>query len=280
MPVITISRQHGARASVVVTTLAEKKGLEVAYKRDIERHLRSIVGGFLAEKYSSETSPTFLDTVMYNMELWRGLLSEAIFSIANRGNVIIYGRGGSFILRGIPGVVHVLIVGNRKKRIQHIAETNQVSFLEAEEIIDEIEKRREGFHSHHFGESWPDPGNFDLTLNPLNIGMDRCADIISALVDTPSLSEDFRKRGRKMVAEKYVEVSAGNRIALFADLDHNFFDVSLRKGKEIVVTFYDVPAAVRKTAVSAVADFHRDFKVIQTDAGHPKAAKGTGSLTT
>jgi hypothetical protein len=276
MPVITISRQHGARASLVVSGLAERKGLKVAYKRDVEENLRNVVGSFLAAKYTSEKEPTFLDTIMYNMELWRGLLCETVLSIAKSGNVIIYGRGGWVILRDIPGVAHILIVGDRKKRIQHISRKNEITPHEAEEIIAEIEKKREGFYSHHFGETWTDPGNFDLILNPLSLGIDRCADIISSLTDMPSFADDFRKKGKKAMEERYVEVSAGNRITLAANLDHNFFDVSVRRGKTIKITFYDVPAAVREKAVSAVANFHKGFKVLQTKASLPKGTKGDG----
>ena len=274
MPVITISRQHGARASVVVDRLAKRKNLEVAYKRDIEKNLRGVVGGFLAVKYTRETGPSFLDTLLYNMELWRGLLCETVLQIAKKGNVLIYGRGGSVILRGVPGVIHLLIVGDRKKRIHHIARDNDVTLLEAEEIIEEIEKRREGFHSHHFGERWPDPGNFDLTLNPLNLGIDRCVDIVNSLSDLPSFSEEFDKRGKKEVEKRYVEISSENRISLAAELDHNFFSVSVRE-KVIYITFYDVPPQVREKAATAVAGTHRSFKVLQTVLNHPK-----GEVTT
>ncbi len=274
MPVITISRQHGARASVVVDRLAKRKNLAVAYKRDIEKNLRGVVGGFLAAKYTQETGPTFLDTVLYNMELWKGLLCETVLQIAKKGNVLIYGRGGSVILRGIPGVIHLLIVGDRKKRVHHIARDNEVTLLEAEEIIDEIEKRREGFYSHHFGERWPDPGNFDLTLNPLNLGIDRCVDIISSLSELPSIEAEFSKKGKKEMEKRYVEISAGNRISLAAELDQNFFSVSVRE-RVITITFYDVPPQTRERAVAAVAGYHRSFKVLQTMSSRSKGEVAT-----
>lgn len=273
MPVITISRQHGTRASVVVSKLAEKTGLKVAYRRDVEERLRGIVGTFLARKFTTEAEPSFFDTIFYNMPLWRGLLCESVTSIAREGNVIIYGRGASVILRDVPGVIHVLIVGDREKRIRWISEKHGISHVEAEEVIDSIERKREGFYSHHFGERWPDPGKYDITLNPHNLGIERCADILVSLSKIESISDDFKRKGKREIERRFIRVSSENRIVLATGLDHNLFDVEVEDEGTVDITFYDVPADVREKAVEAVRAFHKNLKVLQTTAPLSKAKK-------
>ncbi|MDH3258428.1 MAG: cytidylate kinase-like family protein [Deltaproteobacteria bacterium] len=261
MPVITISNQYGAGIEDVSEVLAALTGFRVIGKETIVKNLRNVVGEYLSEKFIAEQKPTFLDTYMYDMELWKGLISESLLFLSKEGKVILLGRGGSAILENVSGILHVLLVGNKAKRVELIAERENISPLEAESKIDKIDKLKAGFWKYHFGIDWPNPENFDIVLNPISLGFEYSGNVLGSLTKTLDLVSAFKKKGRGVIEKRYVQVSAINRVILSAGIGNILFDLSVSGDKRIKIRFGDVPAELRKKAIAAVAGFHKDYTV-------------------
>lgn len=261
MGIITISRQYGSGAEELTGLISESTGFQTVSKEEIEAKLQGFIGGFFAKKFTTEREPTFLDKYMYDMELWKGLLCEAVLFFAKHGSVILVGRGGSEILRDIPGTLRLLVIGEKDKRIDHVSDQENLSPMEAEEKINEVDSEIARFCKFHFGIDWPDPGKYDITFNPHNVGIERCAEIISTTTDQLDLATAMKRKGRKILEQRYTEISATNRIILSAGIDKNFFQVYVKDNKRIRIKFEDVPLEQRRTAIETVSKFHKGYTV-------------------
>lgn len=262
MAIITISRQYGSGAEELVEMLSETSGFQIVSKSEIEEKLQGFIGGFFAQKFTTEREPTFIDKYIYDMELWKGLLYEALLLSAKKGNVILLGRGGSEILKDTPGTLRLLIVGEKSKRIDYVSEKENLTPMDAEEKIDEVDSEIERFCKYHFGIDWPDPSKYDITFNFHNIGIERCAEIISTTTEKLDLPTAFKRDGRNILQRRYTEVSATNRIIHSAGIDKNLFQVIVKDDKRIRIKFEDVPPEQRAAAKKTVSIFHKGYSVI------------------
>lgn len=261
MPVITISNQYGAGIEEVLEPLSALTGFRVIERETIAKNLRNVVGEYLADKFIAEQKPTYMDTYMYDMELWKGLFSESLLFLSKEGKVILPGRGGGAVLRNVPGSLHVLLVGNKAARVELIAKRENISPLEAENKIDKIDKLKAGFWKYHFGIDWPNPEYFDIVLNPISLGFDHSGHVLGSLTKTMNLLSAFKMKGRGEIEKRYVKVSAINRVIMSTCIGNILFDLSVSDDKKIRIRFGDVPAELQKKAIAAVASFHTDYTV-------------------
>jgi hypothetical protein len=199
---------------------------------------------------------------MYDMELWKGFLCEAVLFFAKKGNVILLGRGGSEILKDIPGTMRILIVGEKSERIDHVADKENLTLMDAEEKIDEVDSEIERFCKYHFGIDWPDPGKYDITFNLHHMGIEKCVEIITATTKQLDLSTAVKREGQKILKRRYTEVSATNRIIHSAGIDKNLFRVIVKDDTRIRIKFEDVPPEQRAAAIETVSKFHKDYNVV------------------
>ena len=112
---------------------------------------------------------------------------QLITHLAERGRVVIVGRGAQAVLKDVPWVLHLRLTAARKTRIANVAEMRKISDDKAEEYMDRSDKWRSRFLQDNFGVDWTDPALYHMTVT-----MDRwksylLADAVASIVK----SEDF-----------------------------------------------------------------------------------------
>ena len=111
------------------------------------------------------------------------VIKKIITEIHDKGNMIIIGRGGQFVLRGYPDTKHILLSQNFDSRIEFMMKNYDLSRTEAEKAIrqrDQIRKRFLGFFTDV--EQIDDPSNYDLIINMDRISMDKAENMILELI--------------------------------------------------------------------------------------------------
>ena len=132
-PVVTISRQHGARGSEVARRVASKLGLEVFDREIIHRIAESaqqsegLVEGLddkdrepLTDWVLGLGSPAHLSTVAYRVHL-----ELVVRSIARRGGAVVVGRGAHMILGS--AALRVLVVAPLEVRVATVMRRAKVA---------------------------------------------------------------------------------------------------------------------------------------------------------
>jgi len=90
--------------------------------------------------------------------------------LAERGNVLLVGRGGSRFWKDQASALHVRLVAPMDKRIRRVMEHYWLREEGARSLITQSDTQRRRFYSACFGADWADPLEYHLTLNTGRLG--------------------------------------------------------------------------------------------------------------
>jgi cytidylate kinase len=198
MPVITISRQFGAGGKTLTDQLAARLGYGVANEEIIDKlaqssklstdSIRSFEGeedgefqvtpstGFIRRIF--DPSKNFMDEQQYVK-----LLNRLIPQIADKGNIIILGRGAQFILKDRKDVVHILLLAAEVDRVKFMQAHYDLTPDEAHQAVIKQGKRRLKLMKLFNSADYDQPVHYDLVLNMSKLNIDRAVELICTLVD-------------------------------------------------------------------------------------------------
>jgi cytidylate kinase len=265
MGIITISRQYGSGGERVAENINEKRDYRIIGRREIEAKLEEIAGKDLAYSIPSEKAPGLIQRLTVDGRAWKSMIGEAVLSFAKSGRVIILGRGSFAILKDIPGVLNVLISGEKMVRMDYTAREEKISPLDAEEKILRIDKERAGFLKYYFGYDWPDPSHFNVSLSPLTVGIEKCATTMLFLLDLLDGEESFQEHGRMQIEERWALYAARNRILLSLDLDLDQFFLVLMGNRELEARFFQIPDELKDKSIKVLKSYFPGYKIIVKD---------------
>lgn len=107
-------------------------------------------------------------------------ISAIILELAEKGGVVIVGRGSQIILRDWPGALHAYVAAPHDLRIERVAARDRLSSEDAEKAVHESDRNRHAFYSKFFKVDVDDPGLYDVVVNTAHIPYEAAADLIAA----------------------------------------------------------------------------------------------------
>jgi len=198
---ITISKDYGCGGLELASALAKEldyeyidKGIivELAKKMntseaEVSSHEDGKAMGLLSyiTKFMTSTKvKTILSEDMGYLddESYKLGLEVLMRDLADRGSVVIVGRGGQCILKNRPDVVHVRLVGPMEFKKKFIAEKQAVSEEEALNMIKLKEEERRKYIEKMFAFSNNDPELYHITINLGEVKPATAIDIIKMLL--------------------------------------------------------------------------------------------------
>lgn len=222
MPVITISRQFASAGQVVGRLLAERFGAELldreivaavaeragipeaeaeGYDERLPGLWQRIATALAAGSPDPAIPPLPADmlpaTAVHERlaRLTRTVIEEA----AARGDAVIVGRGGAFILGRRPDTIHVQLhapldarVRFLMTRVEEIPPDTRPDEASLRDLCRTVDARRAEYIRRLYGADWLDAANYDLSIDTSRIDAETVADLIAttarrrALVGTPA----------------------------------------------------------------------------------------------
>jgi cytidylate kinase len=197
--IVTISNEYGSGALDVARRVADALGYEyvdqqlpVVVAKRLQVPPEAIVASEDASRTLSERLLTSLELATpevaaasasgpFDETLLRAV-RDAVREYADRGKVVIVGRGASAILSGRPDVLRVFLHAPRQWRIQHLVESARVSPEIARAEVDRIDRARSAHMRQWYGVIFGDSANYDLSIDTSQLAAQPCADIIVAAV--------------------------------------------------------------------------------------------------
>jgi cytidylate kinase len=198
MSVITISRQFGAGGKTLTDQLADRLGYEVASEEIIDKLAQTTKlsadsirlfeveengkfqvtppAGFIRRIFNP--SKKFMDDQQYVKLLYR-----LIPQVADRGNIIILGRGAQFILQDRKDVVHILLLADEADRVKFMQAQYDLTPDEARQAVIKQDKRRSKLMKLFNSLDYNQPVHYDLVLNMSKLNLDCAVDLICPLID-------------------------------------------------------------------------------------------------
>jgi cytidylate kinase len=179
---VTVEREYGCGGGVIAARLAERLGWKLWDRLITEEIARLAKVDAATVKRCDERMDSRLHRLAKSF--WRGSyergspLGDQVFDtdcmmswmqdIANRigreGNAVVVGRGTPYLLRENPDAFHVFLYAPRAEKIRRtIAEGH--SEVEAEELVDSVDRERIAYVKHYFDADWPTRSLYHLMLN-------------------------------------------------------------------------------------------------------------------
>ncbi|MBF0502055.1 MAG: cytidylate kinase-like family protein [Candidatus Riflebacteria bacterium] len=215
MPIITVSREIGAGGAYVALKLAEalsytcvdkellheiakKMGKNQTELTDFDQDTYSRISVFFQEALDSiakggRVFHTFgmgpLDwegvdlfrpypTEDFEHDEYIDVLRKVVNELAQKGNVILLGRGCQCILKDVPNVFHLRLVADRADRLVRVMEEQKLDKAKAEELITQRDDSARAFLLDFFDVAWGDPHLHHLTINTSRIQLDDCVKLV------------------------------------------------------------------------------------------------------
>jgi cytidylate kinase len=203
MTVITVAREFGAGGSSVAAILARRLGLEVVDKtlvgevarraalppdavEEADERVTPFVERLahlfapLAPAYGVAWAPPYVDPSFDPRREVLRLTEEVLREAANRGDVVIVGRGGAFVLADHRGALHVFLHAPADVRLRTVMERFSLTEPDARRRMHETDANRAAYMEQVYGGRWRDPVRYDLMVNTARLGLDGAADAIVA----------------------------------------------------------------------------------------------------
>ena len=193
---ITIGRECGCGADEIGKILSDKYGIPFYAKSELVKYAKE-KGIYEKYPYFFGEVPTdfFMSSLDENvMERVRNTPKEALGKLIQDKDCIIIGRTSNFVFRDKDDSVRIFLCANVKYRIAQIAMKHNLSMDKARKLVEETDERRKRYHQYYTGEEWGYAGNYDLTMDVSELGIQGLINVVDAFI-TSRESEKNLKRG-------------------------------------------------------------------------------------
>lgn len=181
MGIITISRQLGAGETTIAPAVAQRLGWECVDRQILDREVEETGIALPYVVHCDERSPVRGEKGRGTLDSDRyfSALQRILESYAQKGDVVIVGRGANFILKDYDAL-HYRLIADLPYRIRRVMEVRWVNEAPAREIIAQNDRDRAEFVRHYFGADVNSPEHYHVVFNTSMLGIETVIDRIVA----------------------------------------------------------------------------------------------------
>jgi cytidylate kinase len=191
---ITISREAGSGGSSLARLLARKLNAEApndvvwhVFEDNLTptmlkaHHLPAHLARFLPEDRVSEVQASVGELFGLHPSLWELVqkTTDTMRDLAQRGHVILVGRGANFATAGLSNGVHVRLVATKEHRANYLTQRYGISHAEALGCNARCDLARHRYVKAYFGANDRDLSAYDLVINTARIALPEAARMIA-----------------------------------------------------------------------------------------------------
>ncbi|MEE8451950.1 MAG: cytidylate kinase-like family protein [Thermoguttaceae bacterium] len=185
-PYIALSREEGAGGSEIAQAVGRQLGWEVLDRNLLDRvaerfHLSRPMLEIVDEtriNWVHDVLGSWMDRQVIPTEKYVVRLACVVLAAARDASLVLVGRGTQFLLPREKGLT-VRIVAPLKYRIDQVMRRENLSKVEAGQLIEERDCGRREFVERYFHHDIDDPHLYDLTINVQRMGIARAAEMIA-----------------------------------------------------------------------------------------------------
>src|SRR4030095_14246963 len=171
MPIVTISHEIGAGGPEIGQQLADRLGY-----RYVDHELISDAAqryGLLEEKLShrDDSKPSLFERFDAETRRYITVIQTALYDFAEHDNVVLMGRGGQWLLRGIPHVLRVRVMAPFDVRVKRLGKKlagpmgEQTNPRTVTELVRRDDAEKAGRMRYLYEVGITDPALYDLVIN-------------------------------------------------------------------------------------------------------------------
>lgn len=265
MAVVTISSEMGSGGPEIGTALAQRLGYRYVDREVISQAARQygLVEARLADL--DERKPTLFQR--FDAETRRYTLGTqaALCELAQQDNVVLMGRGGQWLLRGIPHVLRVRVTAPFEDRVHRLAAKRVPQAASATppralvDMVRQDDAGRAGRTRYLYDIDINDPTLYDVLINTTTLTVEAAVDLLETLLRHSDLATT--EASRRLVADRALAARVEMTLATHPKTRKARITVEAEDG---VVT---LEAATDLTDASAVA---RDISGVRDVRARPR----------
>ncbi|HAD04746.1 MAG: transport-associated protein [Desulfuromonadales bacterium GWD2_61_12] len=232
MAIITISREMGSGGIPIAHRTAEKLGYTLVDGDSIAAVAENYGLTPEALENADEKPPAFVEKIDEKVETDFHRVELIILDYALKGNVVIYGRGGQDLLKGISSVLRVRVIAPFDERVERWAEREWIDPDLARILVRKSDQQRAGFIRYYFDRDWQDPLHYDLSLNTSRISDETAVKLICEGVKDKNLQE-HKEAGKKLLQDRILGKRAEIKLlgdGIIEGLHHYHFHIAVTDG--------------------------------------------------
>lgn len=206
MPILTISHQMGAGGPEIGMAVAQRLGYHYVDHELLEDAVRRY--GVAEEKLShlDETKPSLFERFDTETRHYITVLQTTLLEFAEADNVVLMGRGGQWLLRGIPHVLRLRIIAPFELRVRQwikrvagqSGETpNQRAVVD---LIRRDDAEKAGRMRYLYEVDIVDPSLYDLVVNTERLKCEPVVEMVERALRRPELATT--EAGGRVVAAR------------------------------------------------------------------------------
>lgn len=232
MAIITISREMGSGGIPIAHAAAEKLGYLLVDGDAIAKVAPEYGLSLETLEKVDEKPPAFIERIDEKLEIAQHRVELIILEYAFKGNVIIYGRGGQDLLKGINHVLRVRITAPFEDRVERWAEREWLDPELARILVRKSDQQRAGFIKYYFDRDWEDVLEYDLIINTLRLSEDAAVKLICEANKDKNLVE-IKQTSKQLLRDRIIAKRAEIELlasGIIQGLHHYHFHLDVVNG--------------------------------------------------
>jgi cytidylate kinase len=181
--IITIEREYGSGGGEIAQLVAQQLGWKLwdqLLTQEIAKLAncpKAVVEGreerndplyyrlfksFLRGSYEGSLNAHKLNVV--DSESILKITRRVVEQVSKEGNSVLVGRGSQHFLRDREDALRVFLYAPREDKVRRLIDRGK-SQVEAEQLVDTVDRERKDFIQKYFGVEWPDRGVYHAMIN-------------------------------------------------------------------------------------------------------------------
>lgn len=221
MAIVTIARLTGSGGDIIapkvakelgydlvdaslISKVAEQAGVSLDHVRSLDEKTQSLAMEWMISFITPRIEKIMTNEVQLNPEGYLEYVRSIILGLAEKGNMVIVGRGGQFILREHENAFHVRLIADMDTRVYWLKQYYAISDTEAMDRIRRSDNMRKNFIERYFRANWDDPLAYHMIINTSRFDIDEATANIVDSVRRFSLLRDYIPgvRDRRSVTDR------------------------------------------------------------------------------
>ena len=266
MAIITMSHQMGAGGPEIGMGLAQRLGYHYVDQELLQDAVRRY--GLIEEKLShlDESKPTLFERFDAETRHYITILQTTLLEFAESDNVVLMGRGGQWLLRGIPHVLRVRVIAPFEHRVrQWIKRTAEVSGetpnqRAAADLLRRDDSEKSGRMRYLYEVDIADPSLYDLVVNSEKLRHEAAMEMIEHVVRRPEMTTT--DAARRIVASR--ALASRVQVALATHPETRRYRITV-EAQDGVVTLEGTAALERALEVARAVPGVREVRTRQLE---------------
>jgi len=266
MAIICLSHEMGAGGPEIGQLVGQRLGY-----RYIDQELISDAAhryGLLEEKLShlDESKPSFFERFDAETRRYITVIQTALYEFAEGDNVVLMGRGGQWLLRGIPHVLRIRIMAPFDLRVKRLGKKlsgqmgEQTNPRTITDMVRRDDTEKAGRMRYLYEVDLRDPALYDVVVNTEKLSVEGAVDLVAGLARRPELATT--PPAAQLVADRSLGSRVQVALATHPETRKYRITVEARAG---VVTLEGTAALDEAVDVARTVDGVREVKTQQVE---------------